>query len=95
MMPIMNFVGNFGYVVVCVVGAQLALTGKTPGDIVALSSTFATLRNPCTSWATSRTMQSMAAATERVFEFLAGARRNGKQRPTARTEKRRARRRGV
>ena len=53
LMPLMSLVGNMGYVGVVVVGAQLALTGNaTPGDIRALSSTFATLRNPYSSWAT-------------------------------------------
>ena len=35
MMPIMNFVGNFGYVVVCVVGAALAMDGKISFMIMA------------------------------------------------------------
>ena len=50
MMPIMNFVGNFGYVVVCVVGAALAMDGKIEfGVIVAFMCTSACSRSRCPS----------------------------------------------
>ncbi len=73
MMPLMSLVGNVGYVAVVVVGAQLALTGNaTPGDIQSFIQYVRNFTQPVQQLANvSNTMQSMAAATERVFEFLA------------------------
>ena len=72
MMPLMNFVGNFGYVAVCVVGALL--TSKniiTFGVIVAFITYVRLFTSPLTQIAQSMTsLQTTAAASERVFEFL-------------------------
>lgn len=73
MMPLMSLVGNMGYVGVVVAGAQLALTGNaTPGDIQSFIQYVRNFTQPVQQLGNvSNTMQSMAAATERVFEFLA------------------------
>ena len=73
MMPLMSLVGNMGYVGVVVVGAQLALVGQAaPGDIQSFIQYVRNFTQPIQQLANvSNTMQSMAAATERVFEFLA------------------------
>ncbi len=73
MMPLMSLVGNAGYVAVVVVGARLALAGNaTPGDIQSFIQYVRNFTQPIQQLANvSNTMQSMAAATERVFEFLA------------------------
>ena len=73
MMPLMSLVGNMGYVGVVVVGAQLALTGNaTPGDIQSFIQYVRNFTQPVQQLGNvSNTMQSMAAATARVFEFLA------------------------
>ena len=73
MMPLMSLVGNAGYVAVVIVGAQLALTGNaTPGGIQSFIQYVRNFTQPVQQLANvSNTMQSMAAATERVFEFLA------------------------
>ena len=72
MMPLMNFIGNFGYVAVCIVGA--ILTSKsliTFGVIVAFISYVRLFTSPLAQIAQSFTsLQSAAAASERVFEFL-------------------------
>lgn len=72
MMPLMSLVGNMGYVGVVVVGAQLALTGNaTPGDIQSFIQYVRNFTQPVQQLGNvSNTIQSMAAATERVFEFL-------------------------
>ena len=72
MMPFMSLVGNMGYVGVVVVGAQLALTGSaTPGDIQSFIQYVRNFTQPVQQLGNvSNTLQSMAAATERVFEFL-------------------------
>ena len=73
MIPLMSLVSNAGYVAVVVVGAQLALTeSATPGDIQSFIQYVRNFTQPVQQLANvSNTMQSMAAATERVFEFLA------------------------
>ncbi len=73
MMPLMSLVGNAGYVAVVVVGARLALAGNaTPGDIQSFIQYVRNFTQPIQQLANvSNTMQSMAAACERVFEFLA------------------------
>ena len=72
MQPIMMFVGNFGYVAVCIVGAMLAMKGNiTFGIIVAFMVYVRLFTNPLSQIAQSMTnLQSVAAASERVFEFL-------------------------
>lgn len=72
MMPIMNFIGNFGYVAVCVVGAALAMKGWISfGVIVAFMMYIRLFTNPLSQIAQAMTsLQSAAAASERVFEFL-------------------------
>lgn len=72
MMPIMGFIGNFGYVAVCVVGALLVINGKiTFGVIVAFMIYIRLFTNPLSLIAQAATsLQSTAAAAERVFEFL-------------------------
>ncbi|WP_321971861.1 ABC transporter ATP-binding protein [Paratractidigestivibacter sp.] len=73
MMPLMSLVGNAGYVAVVVVGAQLALSGSIGvGDIQSFIQYVRNFTQPVQQIANvSNTLQSMAAATERVFEFLA------------------------
>lgn len=72
MMPLMNFIGNFGYVAVCVVGAALAMNDKiTFGVIVAFMIYIRLFTNPLSQIAQAATnLQTTAAASERVFEFL-------------------------
>ncbi len=72
MQPLMTFIGNFGYVAVCVVGALLAMDGKiTFGVIVAFITYVRLFTNPLSQIAQAFTsLQSTAAASERVFEFL-------------------------
>ena len=72
MQPIMHFIGNFGYVAVCVVGALLVMNDKTSfGTIVAFMIYVRLFTNPLTRIAQGMTtMQSIAAAGERVFEFM-------------------------
>ena len=72
MQPIMGFIGNFGYVAVCVVGALLVMNGKTTfGVIVAFMIYIRLFTNPLTRIAQNlTTMQSIAAAAERVYEFM-------------------------
>lgn len=72
MMPLMGFIGNFGYVVVCVVGALLTHSGTIEfGTIVAFMIYIRLFTNPLSQIAQVATnMQSTAAASERVFEFL-------------------------
>ena len=72
MHPLMNFVGNFGYVMVCIVGALLAMNGYiTFGVIVAFMIYVRLFTNPLSQIAQALTsLQSTAAAGERVFEFL-------------------------
>ena len=72
MMPIMNFIGNLGYVAVCVVGGALALNGKIGfGVIVAFMMYVRYFTQPLSQIAQSvQSLQSAAAAGERVFEFL-------------------------
>ncbi|MFV0413852.1 MAG: ABC transporter ATP-binding protein [Oscillospiraceae bacterium] len=84
MMPLMSFIGNLGYVAVCVVGAVLALNGSiTFGVIVAFMIYIRLFTQPLTQLAQAATaLQSTAAASERVFDFLAEpelAQEQGKQ----------------
>ena len=72
MMPLMNFIGNFGYVAVCIVGALLTMNGKISfGVIVAFITYVRMFTSPLAQIAQGLTsLQSTAAASERVFEFL-------------------------
>ena len=72
MMPLMGFIGNFGYVMVCIVGALLVYNDKiTFGVIVAFIIYVRLFSQPLTSIAQSLSnLQSSGAASERVFEFL-------------------------
>ena len=72
MMPIMIFVGNFGYVMVCVVGAVKVINGDiTMGDVVAFMIYVRIFSQPLSQIAQAFTqMQSATAAMSRVFEFL-------------------------
>lgn len=72
MMPMMSFIGNFGYVAVCVVGSLLALNGHISfGVIVAFIVYVRLFVSPLSQIAQAMTsLQSTAAASERVFEFL-------------------------
>ncbi|MCQ2551165.1 MAG: ABC transporter ATP-binding protein/permease [Clostridia bacterium] len=72
MMPIMNFVGNLGYVAVAISGAIFAINGKiTVGDIQAFIQYVKNFTQPIQQMAQiSNQLQSMVAAAERVFEFI-------------------------
>ena len=72
MHPIMGFIGNFGYVAVCIVGALLVINNHISfGVIVAFTIYVRLFTNPLTQMAQAMTsLQSTAAASERVFEFL-------------------------
>ena len=72
MPPIMGFIGNFGYVAVCVVGALLVMNDKiTFGVIVAFMIYIRLFTNPLTQIAQAMTsLQSTGAASDRVFTFL-------------------------
>ena len=68
----MNFIGNFGYVAVCIVGALLTMNNVISfGVIIAFITYVRLFTNPLSQIAQSMTsLQSTAAASERVFEFL-------------------------
>ncbi len=72
MQPIMIFIGNFGYVAICVVGALLVMNHKISfGVIVAFMIYVRLFTNPLSRFAQAMTtMQSVVAASERVFEFM-------------------------
>jgi len=72
MMPIMGFIGNFGYVAVCVVGAALAMNGTISfGVIVAFMMYIRLFTQPLSQLAqAAQNLQRTAAASERVFMFL-------------------------
>lgn len=72
MMPVMNFVGNLGYVAVCVLGGYLAVKKTIEvGDIQAFTQYVRLFTQPVTQIANiSNVLQQTAASAERVFEFL-------------------------
>ena len=72
MQPIMAFIGNFAYVAVCVMGAYLVMNDYTTfGTIVAFMIYVRLFTNPLAQMAQAATqLQSTAAASGRVFEFL-------------------------
>ena len=73
MQPFMNFIGNFGYVMVCIIGAVLTMKGVISfGVIVAFMIYVRLFTNPLSQFASGfNELQSTAAASERVFDFLA------------------------
>ncbi len=73
MFPVMNFVGNLGYVAICILGGYLATKKAiTVGDIQAFIQYMRSFTQPITQIANiSNILQQTAAAAERVFEFLA------------------------
>lgn len=72
MMPIMNFIGNLGYVVICILGGYFAVNGKiSVGDIQAFIQYVRQFTQPISQVANiSNILQQTVAAAERVFEFL-------------------------
>jgi ATP-binding cassette, subfamily B, multidrug efflux pump len=73
MMPVTMFIGNLGYVIICILGGYLVITRAIQiGDIQAFIQYVRTFNMPIAQTATmANVMQSTAAAAERVFEFLA------------------------
>ncbi len=72
MHPVMNFVANLGYVVICIVGAYMASVGMiTLGGIQAFIQYVKSFTQPITQMASvSSQLQSTVAASERIFQFL-------------------------
>ncbi len=72
MMPMMNFIGNFGYVAVCIVGALLTMNDQiTFGVIIAFMTYVRLFTSPLSQIGQAMTaLQTTAAASERVFEFI-------------------------
>ncbi len=72
MMPVMNFIGNIGFVAMCILGGWLAVQKAiTVGDIQAFVQYIRSFTQPLAQVAgISNTIQQTAAAAERVFEFL-------------------------
>ena len=72
MMPITNFIGNLGYVAVCILGGYLAINGRVSiGDIQAFIQYVRSFNQPLSQVANvANLLQSTAAAAERVFEFI-------------------------
>ncbi|MBE6829903.1 MAG: ABC transporter ATP-binding protein [Ruminococcaceae bacterium] len=72
MMPVMSFIGNLGYVAVCILGGYLAANGRvTVGDIQAFIQYVRQFNQPITQVANiSNILQQTAAAAERIFTFL-------------------------
>ena len=72
MQPLMGFIGNFGYVVVCIVGAIMTMKGKIDfGVIVSFMVYVRYFTNPLSQIAQAMTsIQMTAAASERIFDVL-------------------------
>ena len=72
MMPIMSFIGNLGYVAVCVMGAVLTMKGKIDFPVIVAFMMYIRLfTQPLSQLAQSmQSLQRTAAASERVFEFF-------------------------
>ena len=88
MHPLMAFVGNLGYVVVCIVGSALAVSGKIEvGVIVSFIIYIRYFTNPLSQIAQAMTsVQMAAAASERVFDFLAEEELSNETEKTAKIE---------
>ena len=73
MFPVMNFVGNLGYVAICILGGYLVIKGAIAiGDIQAFVQYVRSFTQPLTQIANiSNVFQQTAASAERVFQFLA------------------------
>ena len=86
MAPMMMFVGNFGYVAVCVVGAVLAMNGSISfGVIVAFMIYIRLLTQPLSQIAQAfQNLQRTAAASERVFDFFDEAEMDNESQKTGR-----------
>lgn len=89
MQPIMNFIGNFGYVAVCIAGALLTMNDMISfGVIVAFIVYVRLFTNPLSQIAQAMTsLQTTAAASERVFEFLDEKEMPGQQNITKKLNK--------
>lgn len=85
MQPLMAFIGNFAYVAVCVTGAYLVINGHTNfGTIVAFMIYIRLFTNPLSQMAQAATqLQSTAAASYRVFEFLSAKEMEDEQHKTS------------
>ncbi len=72
MMPLMGFVGNFGYVIVCIVGGLLVIDNKISFGVIASFMLYVRLFiNPLSTFAQAmQSLQQTSAASFRVFEFL-------------------------
>ena len=91
MQPLMGFIGNFGYVAVCVVGALMTMDGRIGFEvIVAFMMYIRYFTQPLSQMAQAmQSLQQAAAAGERVFEFLEAeemADESGKRRRYAQTK---------
>ncbi|WP_150271500.1 ABC transporter ATP-binding protein [Paenibacillus tepidiphilus] len=88
MMPIMMFIGNLGFVAVCVAGAVLATNGDISfGVIVAFMMYVRFFTQPLSQIAqAAQSLQSASAASKRVFEFLEAEEMDDEQGKTARLE---------
>jgi len=75
MMPVMGFLGNLGYVAVCILGGYLAINGRLEvGNIQAFIQYVRQFNQPVSQIANiSNILQSMASAAERIFKFLGEA----------------------
>ncbi len=85
MMPLMSFVGNIGYVAICVLGGWLTIKGSiSVGDIQAFIQYVRSFNQPINQLANiSNVLQQTAAAAERVFEFLGEAEETPDPQPAA------------
>jgi ATP-binding cassette subfamily B protein len=72
MMPVTSFVGNLGYVAICILGGYLVINGKiTVGDIQAFVQYVRQFNHPIAQVSNiSNILQQTIAAAERIFEFL-------------------------
>ena len=86
MMPLMGFVGDLGFVAVAIVGGVMAISGKISFGVVIAFIMYVNLFNsPLTNFANSMSsLQSAAAASERVFEFLGTAEMENERAKTTR-----------
>lgn len=89
MHPLMGFIGNLGYVAVCIVGAILAIDGQISfGVIVAFMIYVRLFTQPLSQFAQALSqLQSTAAASERVFEFLESPEENDESHLTKKLDK--------
>lgn len=88
MMPLMTFIGNFAYVAVCIVGGSMALRGSIDFSVIVAFVLYVRyFTQPLSQIAQSmQTLQSAAAAGERVFEFLEATEMEDESNKTKRLE---------